>query len=99
MEMNMPDWATDFAIDPDGTVWVFEGGAFFEGDRWNPIDDYDGLRYQMIGRLTTVSGRTPLTFPVDTAAKMRGTVGREYGHETDEGIHYDASSDNMSAWL
>lgn len=46
-----PEWIEDIAIDPNGDIYGFEGGCFFEGNRWNPVDDYDGLRYHCIGNL------------------------------------------------
>lgn len=51
---HIPDWANVIAIDPDGHVWVFEVDAWWDGSKWIPIDDFDGLRYECVAKLSPV---------------------------------------------
>lgn len=51
---KIPDWADEIAIDPDGHVWAYEGGAYFLGDKWIPVDDFDGLRYECIAKIDDI---------------------------------------------
>lgn len=44
-----PDWIDVLAIDCDGSIWGFEEDCFFDGARWTPIDDFDGLQFQLLG--------------------------------------------------
>ena len=44
---DIPDWADELAVDPDGSLWAYEGGCYFDElqNCYMPIDDMDGLRY------------------------------------------------------
>ena len=48
---NWWEWADTICIDPSGEVFAFEGGAYWDGDNWIPVDDFDGLRYTIIAHL------------------------------------------------
>lgn len=48
---NFPEWIDEIGIDPDGLVYGFEGNCYFDGNRWVPIDDFDGLRFKIIGKV------------------------------------------------
>lgn len=52
----IPEWATHIAVDADGEVWAFEGEPVWvqaagpsSVGHWAPVDDYDGLRFELIG--------------------------------------------------
>lgn len=50
-QRTFPDWIDEIAVGPDGKIYGFEEGCWFDGKVWVPIDDYDGLEYQLIGNL------------------------------------------------
>lgn len=49
--LNFPEWADVIAIDPDGKVFAFQEDCYWDGLNWIPVDDFDGLRYEVIARL------------------------------------------------
>ena len=59
-EMNLKDVMfsdvgyAEIAIDPNGEVCIFEGGCYWSGDGWHPIDDYDGLAFKYLGSVGTI---------------------------------------------
>ena len=40
----------EIAIDPDGGIYAYEGGCYFDRDRFIPIDDFDGLEVFYLGQ-------------------------------------------------
>lgn len=50
-ERAFPLWLDTIAIDPDGSVWGFEGEAYFEDNQWHAPDDGNPKRYQCLGFL------------------------------------------------
>lgn len=57
------EWAHVIAIQPDGFIMAFEEDCYFVDDQWIPIDDFDGLRLEVIERTLT-------DFPLDVAKKL-----------------------------
>lgn len=59
------------AIDADGHVCAYEGDCHFveEYAGWLPVDDFDGLRWEVIGHLET-------DVPVDLSRLLRFPIPR-----------------------
>lgn len=51
VEPQYPHWIDEIGIDPTGEIYAFEGGCYWDGQMWYPVDDGDGLRVCCIGKI------------------------------------------------